>query len=271
MTTGRGHPAGGGCSEVGTAPAEWVLHRMLTLLPHDHLVCRPPAVATPAVVARDERWMREQIRLRGLIWGVDDPFVLGTLWWYSASSWLVMPTVTSWFVTGRALSARLEDVRLFHRPDSRILGSVSLSLGPTDVSEVGAQLRVALGPVIEVLAAVIGRGERRLWSFVVDAIAGRLLWAAEHMGREGEVAGAASLLVAAVGEELPRPRLTEVRPATRTSTTAGADVGAAPPRLHVRRGSCCLLYQVPHEVKCADCPRQTPQRRLQRLGGRPLC
>lgn len=238
--------------------ASGVLRAMLRVLPDDHLLPRAPAFETSALLAENEAWLREQIRLRGYIWGIDDQFVLGTLWWYSASNWLVMPTVTSWFVTGTALSARLQDVLLFHRPDSRIPGSRSLQLGPPSLDQLGAQLRESLGQVITAVALITGRGERRLWSFAVDAIVGRILWAAQQTGRVDEVQQQASELVAAIDPDLPRPRLTIVEPSRAQSGER---------RLHVRRGSCCLLYRVPGEAKCGTCPRQPPHERLRRLAG----
>jgi len=249
-------PRSGAVLHEGSPGAQRVLREMLDVLPDDHLVLRAPAVEIPAVLARDESWLREQIRLRGKIWRIDDPFVLGTLWWYSASNWLVMPTVTSWFTTGRALSARLEDLLLFHQPDSRIPGSRSLRLGPSSPEQIGDELRESLADVVTVLAAMIGKGERRLWSFVVDAIAGRMLWAAAATGRAAEVQQKAGELVAVIGQGLPQPRMTSVEKEVD---------GAGTVHHHVRRGSCCLLYQVPDENKCSNCPRQLPEVRLARL------
>lgn len=248
------HP-GSSAVQRSTATASQVLTELLEMLPDDHLVARAPAVETPATLARDAAWLREQIRLRGYIWGIDDQFVLGTLWWYSASTWLVIPTVTSWFSTGRALSARLDDLLLFHHPDSRISGARSTRLGPDTLDELGSQLRESMGEVISTVASIIGKGERRLWSFVVDAITGRMLWAAEQTRRTEVVEDAAERLVAAIGQDLPRPRLTRL-----SNPTIGELSG-----LRVRRGSCCLLYQVPENAKCRGCPRQLPADRLRRL------
>ncbi|WP_134323941.1 (2Fe-2S)-binding protein [Cumulibacter soli] len=243
-----------------TGHADELWAELLRVLPTDTLVRAAPAVEIPATWCLDSDWIQEQIRLRGDIWGIDDRFVLGTLWWYSASTWLVMPAVTSWYVTGRALSPRLEDTRLFHRPDSRIPGSRSVSIGPEPIADVAALLGNSLAQVIDVLAAIIGKGERRLWSFAVDAIVGRLLWAGQLTGRTAEVLTSADRLISqmgrALGVTLPAPRL--------TTTPTGES--------HLRRGSCCLLYRVPAEAKCSTCPRQLPQERLARLtaaGARP--
>ncbi|MFV0534288.1 MAG: (2Fe-2S)-binding protein [Cumulibacter sp.] len=236
-----------------TGHADDLRAELLRVLPSDTLVRAAPAIEIPATQCVDSDWMQEQIRLRGYIWGIDDKFVLGTLWWYSASTWLVMPAVTSWYVTGRALSPRLEDMRLFHRPDSRIPGSRSVAIGPESTADFAAQLGSALGKVIGVLDAIIGKGERRLWSFAVDAIVGRLLWAAQHTGRTAEMLASADRLITqmgrALGMTLPAPRL--------TTTPTGES--------HLRRGSCCLLYRVPAEAKCSTCPRQLPEQRLARL------
>src|SRR5699024_11308613 len=87
-------------------------------------------VAVPANSVRDPEWMREQIRLRGLIWNTEDTRVLATLWWYSASARMIAPTIASLVVTGLPLSPRLDDLLLHSRPDSRLSGVTSTAVLP---------------------------------------------------------------------------------------------------------------------------------------------
>ncbi|PRZ40486.1 FhuF-like iron-sulfur protein [Antricoccus suffuscus] len=236
---------------------EQILSRMLAALPqseHGSLICGAGSTEIRATAVLDDAWLREQIRLRGLIWGIDDPFILGTLWWYSASNWLALPMIASSFLTGTALSARLDDVLLHHQGDSRIPGARSTRLAEGDGT---AELADALGAAIDRVAAIAGKGERRLWSVAVDAIAGRYLWAGRATGRVTEATEAAQEVVARLPRSLPVPRFTEVELA-----------GVGGNRLRetfVRRGSCCLLYQVDDKDKCSTCPRQRPAERLTRL------
>lgn len=231
-------------SEAGT-----VTGLVLDALPeHErtHLVCDEESMAVPASMILDPCWLGEQIRLRGLIWGIDDPFVLGTLWWYSASNWLTLPTIASSFLTGTALSPALDDVLLHWRTDSRICGAQSNGLLE---GELAPALAESLGAAIECVAAICGKGERRLWSIAVDALAGRYLWVGQATGLEDEAMRTVRHLVGDLPGRLPQPRF---QPAASHTV--------------VRRGSCCLLYLVPERTKCSSCPRQTPTARRERLG-----
>lgn len=239
---------------MNARPVAGVTDQMLCALPDDAHPCLVPdsgCSLVPASRTLDPEWMAEQIRLRGLIWGIDDPFVLATLWWYSASNWLILPTIASSFLTGSVLSPALDDVLLHWRPDSRIPGATSTRLATAPVS--GA-LAEALGPVIEHVASICGKGERRLWSMAVDAIAGRYLWAGVATSRETEAQQAAEDVVSNLPGRLPQPRFQTVE--TRSDLE---------PRTFVRRGSCCLLYTVSGEVPCGNCPRQHPAKRRERL------
>lgn len=244
-----------------TPTAAEILTQMLASLPageRDCLTCGEGATEIRADAVLDRSWLDEQIRLRGVIWGIDDPFVLGTLWWYSASNWLALPTIASWFLTGTALSPRLSDVYLHHQPDSRIPGAHSVQVAGADVI---SDLSDSLGAAIERVAQITGKGERRLWSIAVDAIAGRYLWAGRATGRVSEATSAARELVSLLPRSLPAPRFTDVEI---------ADVVNGQNYQHghetfVRRGSCCLLYYVEGKQKCSTCPRQVPAERLVRL------
>ena len=73
----------------------------------------------PAVSMIDHDWLAEQLRLRGLRWGTDDARVLATLWWYSASAWMVCPTLASLALGGQVLSADCDDLAVHWLPDSQ--------------------------------------------------------------------------------------------------------------------------------------------------------
>jgi ferric iron reductase protein FhuF len=200
----------------------------------------------PATVIEDPAWLAEQVRLRGLIWGIEDRRVLAVLWWYSASSRLVEPLIAGLVRTGTGLSGRLEEIVLHHRPCSRFAGSHATAVGGSDLDALGAQLAETCERTIAALEPFTGTRRRPLWAIGADAIAGRLLWA----GREAVCVEAATALAAplaqAIGPRLPRPRYVEV------------------PQRSVARVSCCLIYRVPGEPRCSDCPAGLRARRAAR-------
>lgn len=221
-----------------------------------HAWLLPEETAVPAARVRDPEWMREQIRLRRLIWGTDDTRVLATLWWYSASARMIAPSIASLVVTGEPLSPELDDLWLHCKPDSRLSGATSTTVLPalpdgehaaTVDSPALTALATALGNTFgEVIPAVAAAGrmrERPLWALATDAIAGRLLWAGEASGAVEKATRMAGPLVTAIGATIPAPRY------TRTVTES---------RVTTNRVSCCLLYRVPGEHKCRGCPGRPP-------------
>lgn len=230
------------------SPAAAVTQKCLTLLPPTErapLVLDAASREVPASSILNPLWLAEQMRLRGQIWGASDPHVLGTLWWYSASNWLVLPTLTSLFLATEVLSPTLDDLYLHHRPDSRIVGASSTRICAGDAADA---LVAALDQAIISVERITGKGCRRLWSIAIDSIAGRLLWAGRATGRTEDACDLAVRLVTRMHPRLPRPRFVAVR---------------SDPV--VRRGSCCLLYRVEGQAKCGDCPRQRPEIRTARL------
>lgn len=207
------------------------------------LVSRPGDTELPATVIGDPGWLAEQIRLRGLIWGIDDRRTLATLWWYSASMWLVTPGVLAIATDGTCLSPRLEHTVLHHQPSSRFSGSHATQTMPAnDLAIYAAELRSTLATVIGLLRPYVPR-PRPLWAIAADSIAGRFVWAGNHTGRPDQAATSATGIVTAIGSLMPRPRyLTQ------------------PAQWRIARNSCCLLYRVPAESPCNDCPRVVSNR-----------
>jgi hypothetical protein len=158
------------------------------------------------------------------------------LWWYSASSVLLGPTVESLLITGVALDPT--SVTLYLHPDGRVLSAVATEL----CTDPGERLRKVLAEAIGSVSAVTGAADRALWAIATDSLANRVLWA-------GGGPSDAVTLAESVGPELPTPRFVHV---------GGRTV--------VRRASCCLLYETPGNEKCVSCPRQHPTDRLRRLG-----
>ncbi|GAA2183993.1 (2Fe-2S)-binding protein [Brooklawnia cerclae] len=238
--------------------AEALTQQVLDLLPvaeRHFLVLPDDARAVAASSVLDGDWLDEQIRLRGLIWGIDDPFVLGTLWWYSASNWIVLPTIATWFLAEQTLSPALADIRLHWRADSRIVGATSTA---TASGALGPGMADTLDQVITQVVRVCGRGERRLWAMAVDSLANRLLWLGKATGQVPRAREAAGELVNSLGRPgIPMPRFT-------TLPDLPPDVDS----VWVRRNSCCLLYKVPGKANCADCPRLRPEDRELRLRAR---
>ncbi|ONH27567.1 hypothetical protein BL253_21540 [Pseudofrankia asymbiotica] len=192
----------------------------------------------------DHDWLAEQIRLRAGIWNIDDQHVLATLWWYSASAVLLNPSLASLALTGHSLSPRLEDLVLHHTPSSRFRGSHSTAVLDGGIDHLAAELRASLATAIGAVAAFTKGRPAPLWAIATDAIAGRLLWAGQATGRVEHATALAAGLVARIGPPLPRPRYADV------------EVGHNRSHRLVHRASCCLLYRVPSETMCTDCPRR---------------
>jgi len=202
------------------------------------LVPRPGDTELPATVIADPDWLAEQIRLRGQIWGIDDRRTLATLWWYSASTMLVTPGVLAIAAGGRYLSPRLEHTVIHHQPSSRFSGShATQTLPGDDLAAFAAELRPTLAAVIGMLGPYVPR-PRPLWAIASDAIAGRFAWAGNRTGHPDQAAALATRIVTTIGGPMPRPRY----------VTQFA-------QCRIQRNSCCLLYRVPGESPCSDCPR----------------
>ena len=244
--------------------ASEVLRELRDRLPPDHaavLRAEPRTTEISASLITDPDWLVEQIRLRGLMWKSEDQRVLATLWWYSATTILVTPSLASLVVTGNALSPALDDTVLHHKPSSRLTGSHSTAVLGTDLDQLGSALGASLAAVITTLGAFTRGRERPLWAIATDAIANRLLWAGEAVGRVREATDMAGPIIAAAGRHLPAPRYVDI--------TADADydfgVGKPATRRFVHRASCCLLYRVPDEEMCTSCPGRPPAERAELL------
>lgn len=223
--------------------------RVLGCLPPDQRsVLRAGAgdVEVAGTWTADPSWLAEQIRLRGQLWNIDDQRVLATLWWYSASTVLITPSLASLVVSGTALSPRLPDLVLHDTASNRLAGSHSTAVLGADIDELGRELDGTLHAVITAVAGFTGGRQRPLWAIATDAIANRLLWAGQLTDRVHDATALAAPLCAAIGAHLPAPRY--------------LDLGQ-PARRFVRRSSCCLIYRVPGEALCTSCPRRPPAQR----------
>ena len=211
----------------------------------------------PATCLTDPDWLAEQVRLRGLMWRIDDRRILATLWWYSASTVLVTPSLSSLVATGVARSPRLPETVLHHLPSSHLAGASSLAAFGSDLAEFGSALESTLGEVIDALGPFTGGRTRPLWALATDAIANSLLWAGREAGRVTEATAlAAPIAVAAARSRLLVPRYVDV---------PGRSLPSASPTRFVHRTSCCLLYRVPGQDLCTSCPKRDPADRAERL------
>ncbi|TNC22506.1 (2Fe-2S)-binding protein [Amycolatopsis alkalitolerans] len=190
--------------------------------------------AVPATSITDPAWLRTQIGLAARRYGCARPAVLGTIWWYSASSVLVAPTVEA-LAKGQAVDPSLPAITLDVTDDGRLLDAHAAR---PPAGELGPAMSEALESAIATIEQVTGARAPALRAIATDSIANRLLWA-----------GAPELaepLLASIGG-LPKPRYFDVGPAK-----------------VVHRASCCLIYQV-GQPKCVSCPRQRPAERARRL------
>lgn len=227
-----------------------VTGRMVARLPSEErsaLVLGPGERLEPLALIDDSAWLTEQLRLRARIWSMDDQRVLATLWWYSASAWTVGPTLTSLVLGEPILSARVSDLDLHWRPDSRVTGATSHGWCPSSDDRVAAAaqtLRELYDHVLPVLADHVGMRPRPLWAIAADALANRLLSIGRALGPSDESISRGTSLLGPLSDAigLPLPR---------TGYTRSDD----PARIHTRRCSCCLLYLVPGKSLCTSCPR----------------
>lgn len=239
-----------------TGTVEAVQARLLARIPrslHPLLSPTPGAVLIEATSIMDPDWLRAQLMLRARVWDTADEHVLATLWWYSASHYLVTPTVATLLVTGRAVSPALPDLVLHHYPDGSVSGAHSTALLPRDLAAVALALRATLTSVIEAVSAFTKRGVPPLWALATDGLAERLLFFGETLGRAHEAHLLAERLSSGIGAPLLPPRYVWV-----TDQSGRA-------RQFLRRSSCCLLYRVSGQELCLSCPRRTPSERLQLL------
>ncbi|NYH80664.1 ferric iron reductase protein FhuF [Actinopolyspora biskrensis] len=218
---------------------------------HGRLLPDEGCQQVPGSLVDDPGWMAEQMRLRSRIWNTEEARVLATLWWFSASTRLITPSVASFVVTGEVLSPRLADLRLHWHPDSRLTGvtSVSVLTGSTPLESLAEALRQTLERSIASVSAAARMRQRPLWAIATDAIAGCLLWAGRAQGTPARATALAAPLVTAIDAPMPSPRYTEIASQAGTS------------RLFTRRTSCCLLYRAPGEDKCSSCPGRSPDQR----------
>jgi hypothetical protein len=213
------------------------------------------AVAFPADRLADPAWTSELLALRSGRpgapgQGADDPRVLATLWWYSASSALLTPPLAG-LVTGIPLSGRLADLTVSLLPSLVPIAAEASGPGSGDLA---ADLRTSLGAVVAAVAEAGRMRQRPLWAIATDSLADRLLVLGRALGDVGRATALAAPLAAAVGPALPVPRY--------------VDGGGT---RFVRRASCCLLYRVPAGTTCTSCPRRPPAERLsllERVAGR---
>lgn len=212
----------------------------------DQLGLRPPrsAVRVPAERLADPVWTAELLARRARLQGTGDPRVLATVWWYSASSVLLGPSLAG-LVTGVPLSARLADLSVAMLPGA--LPAAAEADGPGS-GDLAVDLRDALGALTAAVAEAGRMRERPLWAIATDSLANRLLDLGRAVRQVDRVTGLAQPLAAAVGAPLPMPRYEDV---------AG--------RRFVRRVSCCLLDRIPGGPTCTSCPRRRPAERRRLL------
>lgn len=262
---------------AATPPSsDGVLAATLRALPADErgpLLPGPSTTPVPFSVVTDRVWLTERVSLLGRRWRTDDPRVLATLWWYSASAWFQAPSIASLIATGSPLSPGLSDVTAHSLPDGRITGSKSTRLleakgaGELDggaqhgAERLGVALREVLEVVIPLVAAVGRMKERSLWAIASDSTANRCLWMGRALGEIERVTQVAGRVADAAGPPLPRPRWVDVVP----MDDDGVDRPDQAVHRFSRRSSCCLIYRVPHQEKCGSCPKRAPDDRLLRM------
>lgn len=256
---------------AGGTAAEKLLAETLARLPpdqHGFLLPVGPSRTVPLSQVYDDDWLAEQLRLQSRRFPSVDRRTLATLWWYGISQVFITPTVASLFVAGQALSPRPADVELHVLPDGLVLtcrstsvldvdgGSVNSVLGSHgQIAAVAMVLRSSITGVVSAVARAGRMPQLPLWAIATDSLASRLLWVGQACGEVERATELCDQLVESIGAPMPRSRFVDVEPSGSRRTSVR----------FVRRGSCCLIYLEPSELKCTSCPRQTPATRSQRL------
>ncbi|SOC47542.1 FhuF 2Fe-2S C-terminal domain-containing protein [Blastococcus aggregatus] len=203
------------------------------------LVVPPGTALVPGVRFADPAWTAQVLDARTPRRGPVERGTVATVWWYSASTVLVTPSLAG-LVAGIPLSARLADLTVALLPGPTPIAAVA----PTGAADPAADLRGTLAAVVAAVAEAGGVRERPLWAIATDALANALLTLGRATGRVPEVTALARPLAEAIGTPLPLPRY--------------EDVGRA---RFTRRASCCLLYRMPAGSLCTSCPRRPPAER----------
>ncbi|MFO7193297.1 MAG: (2Fe-2S)-binding protein [Thermocrispum agreste] len=206
-----------------------------------------PATPHPATDVLDHGWLAGQLELARRYYGQAPGRVLGTVWWYSASSVLVGQPLHG-LLAGSPVDPSLDAVILRILPDGRFLDAWSNRPLDGGLPEFGRRLHDALEAAVRAVAAVSGARQPALWAVATDSIASRLLQAGQADGDVQRAVQLAAALAEAVGGELPTPRFARVGP-----------------HLVVRRASCCLIDRTPRGTTCAACPGQHPEERERRI------
>lgn len=196
-------------------------------------------IPVPASSVRDPGWVDVQLKATARRFRLTRVESVGVLWWYSASSVLLGPAVSSVVRGGDVADPALDSMVMVLHADGRVLEG--RSVGVVSLADLGSRLMGALSEGVAAVVSGSGASERALWAVATDSLANQVLWA-------GGGPGVAVELAASVGAVLPVPRFVSV----------GGN-------LVVRRASCCLIYQGGGAEKCVSCPRQRPEEREGRL------
>lgn len=205
----------------------------------------------------DRDWLAARVADAKRQWGLTDSRVAATLWWYSASSTLVVSSTAELLRTGTAPDPSPMSITGI-LDSSGTLSSVRSAARVDGLEAFAAGLRRTLTAIIEPLAEVGAAHAAALWAVASDSLGNRALDAGTALGSPASGSALAIGLAELIGAPIPVPRF--------------VDVG---PRRFLRRASCCLIDHAlvpdPGDVaaaaraKCVSCPRQRPEVRLARL------
>ena len=215
-----------------------------------------PALTGEHLLDRD--WLADRVQDTVARWDCPDLRTAGTLWWYSASVTVVIAWPAAALTGGDGPDMAPQHLR-GHLTEYGYLRSLR-SDRAVPAADSARSHRELCGAIIAGLAAVSGASERALWAIASDSLAGRMVDAVSS----GVDRGAAHTLTEQIfTAPLIAPRFFDLTAddeglAAAVPSMVGAPLPAGGRRV-VRRGSCCLIYQVPGEgSKCRNCPRRTP-------------
>lgn len=205
----------------------------------------------PATVLGDLNCLAKFLDASREDWRTVDDRIAATLWWFTTSSILCAPLVASAVITGTVPDAALARTRLHLDGRGRIAGA-HVDTAVDGLPQAAESFRNSLVTVIFGVCAVTGMRPAPLWAIATDSLANRALRAGRVIGRERSAETFAVTLAGLIGRPFPVPRFVDVQPVEGKRMR------------FVRRASCCLIYQLGHQM-CESCPRQSPKLRQRRL------
>lgn len=195
-------------------------------------------------------------------WATTDRHTLASLWWYSASHSILAMAFSTWLADGTMVIPRPDDPVAIRTSDGYLAGWIPQMA--RDLDSGLNELTQMISPIIAGLSKTSGRSCAPYWSLASDAPAMAATAISIRLPARQRLRVWRQLEAFHLSWQrfAPIPRLRLLESELRSgSATLTAPVDTTPPPRAYRRNSCCLLYRVPGEKNCRNCPKlpRTPR------------